>query len=69
MYINPKCFLNSFFCCSNMKIPMYKGHYMTGSDISFFSKLMCVENTLTNISCNAKQLCSNCKSHKGNFWC
>lgn len=46
-------------CSSNLKFPMYNGHYMTGKDISLFSNLVCIENSLNNLTCSIKSLYNN----------
>ncbi|MEG2310709.1 MAG: hypothetical protein RSB76_01825 [Clostridia bacterium] len=65
MYIDPCRILNCFLCKCNIRVPFGKEHYITGQNISMFSKLACIENTLTNItgSCNntCKCLCSKFK--------
>jgi len=37
-----------------VKFNLGKCHYLTGKDISIFSNLLCIENTLTNLTCNCK---------------
>lgn len=61
MRFNPSQLVNYFLCCGNPVLPMYKGHYITGKDISLFTKLMCVENTLTTFTCNCKGVANNIK--------
>ena len=45
--LNPKKFLNSFLCSSNVKLPLSNSHYITGKNIYLFSNLASVENTLS----------------------
>lgn len=61
MYFYPKKLANYLLCSSNIKLPINKSHYITGKEISFFSKLMCVEQELSNITCNIKGYCNSCK--------
>lgn len=62
MGVNPKKIANSILCSSNLKFPMYKGHYMTGKDISLFANLACIENTLNTFTCNVKKACHRIKN-------
>ncbi len=41
-------------CMPNVKLPIGKGHYVTPCNISLFSNLACVENSL---SCLTKNIC------------
>ena len=50
--INPKKFLKSFLCASNVKLPLSNSHYITGKNIYLFSNLACVENTLSSFTNN-----------------
>ncbi|MEG2646042.1 MAG: hypothetical protein RSA08_03315 [Clostridia bacterium] len=63
MGICPRNILNHFLCCSNIKFPMYKGHYMTGKNISIFSNLACIENNLNNLTCSCKNTYNNLFLH------
>ena len=63
MYIN-KNYLMKSLLCSPVKFPMYNSHYLCGKDIYTFSNLMCVENSLTNITCNLKNICGSIKNLK-----
>lgn len=58
----PKQMLNKFLCCYPGKLHINNSHYVTGKDLIFFSKLMCVENELTNITGCCNNLCCNIKS-------
>ena len=60
-FLIPKQMLNKFLCCYPCKIPINKSHYVTGKDMLFFSKLMCVENELSNLTCYCNNLCNNIK--------
>lgn len=62
MYFRPEKLVNCLLCSSNIKLPINNSHYVTGQDISFFSKLMCVEQELSNITCNIKGYCNSCKN-------
>ena len=53
---------NKFLCCYPGKLHINNSHYITGKDLIFFSKLMCVENELTNITGCCNNLCCNIKS-------
>lgn len=57
-----KQMLNKFLCCYPGKLHINNSHYVTGKDLIFFSKLMCVENELTNITGCCNNLCCNIKS-------
>lgn len=50
---------NCILCSSNLKFPIYKGHYLTGKNISLFSNLLCIENSLNNITCSMKNICNS----------
>lgn len=63
MYFCPNKLANYLLCKSNIKLPINNSHYVTGKDLSFFSKLMCVENELSNLTCNLKNFCGNCKNN------
>ncbi len=63
MYICPQKLANHLLCCSNVKLPINKNHYITGKDISIFSKLICIENQLSDFTCNLKGYFNNCKSY------
>lgn len=58
----PKQMLNKFLCCYPGKLHINNSHYVTGKNLIFFSKLMCVENELTNITGCCNNLCCNIKS-------
>lgn len=59
---NPKLsnLANYLLCCTNPKLPMYNNHYITGKNIAFFTKLVCVENTLSDLTSSCKNLYNNC---------
>lgn len=63
--INPKTFLNTFLCASNVKLPINNSHYITGKEISIFSNLATVESTLSsftnNVNCYLKSFKSKYK--------
>lgn len=61
MQINKNKIINSLLCCNNFKFPMNNSHYVTGKDIYLFSSLACIENTLTNLTCNINNICNNVK--------
>ena len=61
MQINKNKLINSLLCCNNFKFPMNNNHYVTGKDIYLFSSLACIENTLTNFTCNINNACNNLK--------
>lgn len=61
MYFNPNKIVNALLCCNNFKFPMYKNHYVTGKNIWLFSNLACIENTLSDLTCNLKCNLNNCK--------
>ena len=65
MGLRPSSFVNPLLCCNNICLPMYKGHYTTTKNIVIFANLACVENSLTGITCNLKNLCSNCQNYLG----
>lgn len=46
--------LNSLIYSMPNKFNIGKCHYVTGKNISIFSNLLCIENTLTNLTCNCK---------------
>lgn len=54
--------LKNILCCNNMKFPINKTHYITGNEIYNFSNnfysLMCIENTLSNFTCNINNICN-----------
>lgn len=64
MNLNKNKLLDSFLCSNNFKLPINNTHYITGKEIRLLSDFVCVENTLTNLTCNIKNMCSNVK---GNF--
>lgn len=61
MHINKNKLINSLLCCNDFKLPINKTHYITGKEIHLFSNFICVENTLTNFTCNIKNICANAK--------
>lgn len=61
MNINKNKIINSLLCCSNFKFPINNSHYLTGKDIYLFSSLACIENTLTDLTCNLKNKCNDIK--------
>lgn len=63
MYFCPQKFANYILCQSNIKLPINKCHYVTGKDLSFFSNLICVENELSNLTCNLKGYINKCKNN------
>jgi len=60
--VNPKTFLKSFLCASNVKLPINNSHYVTGKDIYLFSNLASVENTLSCFTNNIHCYLNNFKS-------
>ncbi len=54
--------LNNILCNLPCKFPLYNGHYLTGKDLSIFSKFLTIENQLTNITCSCNNLCNNLKN-------
>lgn len=54
--INPNCIMNLLLFNNCMKFPMWNNHYITGAGIVTFSNLACVENNLSNLSCNCKKI-------------
>ncbi len=58
----PQKLLNCLLCSSNIKLPINKNHYVTGQDISLFSKLVCIEQELSNITCNIQGYCKCIKN-------
>ena len=63
MYICPQKLADYLLCNSNLNLPINKSHYITGNEISLFSKLVCIEKELTCLTCNLKGFCTSCKSH------
>ncbi len=61
MYICPRKIAKCLLCSSNICLPINKSHYVTGKDISCFSNLMCVESTLSSLTCNLKNMCNGFK--------
>ena len=59
LYICPKKLANYLLCTSNICLPINKNHYVTGRDLSYFSSLACIEQTLSNLTCNIKGICSS----------
>ncbi len=59
MGFNPNWLLNSFLWNYPGRIPLGKCHYLTGVDLINFKNMTCIENTLTNLTCNCKQLCNS----------
>ncbi len=53
MYFN-KNVINPLLYNLPIKINTHNSHYFTGKNIVTFSNLLCVENFLTNLSCNLK---------------
>lgn len=60
-YLIPKHMLNKFLCCYPYKLHINNSHYVTGKNLCFFSKLVCIENELNNISCYCNNLCKHIK--------
>lgn len=48
----PNCLLQNFLWCFPCKMPYGNGHYVTGCDLALLSNFVCVEQCLTNLSCN-----------------
>ncbi len=48
--------LNNILCCSNVKIPIGNNHKISGKQIVMTSNLVCIENTLTNLTCNISNM-------------
>lgn len=63
MFFNGNNFLNYFLCNCPCKFPMGNSHYMCGKDILLFKNILCVENNLTNLTCNCKQMCNGLKNN------
>lgn len=63
MNINKNKLINSLLCCNNFKLPINKSHYITGKELHFFSNFICIESTLTNLTCNIKNICTNVKQN------
>lgn len=61
MHINKNKLINSLLCQNDLKLPISKTHYITGKEIYFFTNFVCIENTLTNLTCNIKNICKNVK--------
>ena len=59
--------LNNVLCNFPCKIPINKSHYVTGKNLFIFSKLMCVENVLSNIGCCCNNLCNSIFGSFKNF--
>ncbi|MEG2235272.1 MAG: hypothetical protein RR144_02390 [Clostridia bacterium] len=53
--VKPSNLLHSIPC----KFNFGNCHYVTGKNISVFSNLLCVENSLTNLTCNCKNIFLN----------
>jgi len=51
--------INSLIYSMPNKIKLGKCHYVTGKNISIFSNLLCIENSLTNLTCNCKNTLGN----------
>lgn len=58
----PRKILNNFLCCYPGRLHINKSHYVTGKDLFLFSKLMCVENELSNITGCCNNLCCDIKN-------
>lgn len=54
MNLCPERIAKYLLCCSNIRLPINKSHYVTGKDLSLFSNLMCIENTLSSFTCGCK---------------
>lgn len=54
-------FLNNILCNLPCKLPLNNSHYVTGKNMMFFSKLMCIENELTTLTCHCNNLCNGIK--------
>lgn len=50
MYLN--CLLQNCLWCLPWKLPYGNGHYVTGCDLVILSNAICIEQCLTNFSCN-----------------
>jgi hypothetical protein len=50
---------NKLLFCIPSKFNLGKCHYVTGKNISVFSNLLCIENSLTNLTCNCKNMLRN----------
>ncbi|MDD2376189.1 MAG: hypothetical protein PHD15_02985 [Clostridia bacterium] len=51
--------INSLLYSMPNKFKLGNCHYVTGKNISIFSNLLCIENTLTNLTCNCKNTLNN----------
>ena len=58
MNFNSQKLAKYLLCNSNIKLPISSSHYVTGKDLSLFSNLICVENQLSNMTCNIKNCCN-----------
>lgn len=66
MYINKNKIINSILCGCNAKFPISNSHYICGKDILAFSNIICIENTLTNITSQLKSTCQNITNYGHN---
>ena len=55
--------INNLLCCFPYKIPINNSHYITGKNMMLFSKLMSIENELTNLTCYSNNLCNYLKNN------
>lgn len=51
-FMFPSCVLQNFLWCLPWKLPYGCGHYATGPELVILSNLVCIEQSLTNLSCN-----------------
>lgn len=58
-FIIKRQMLNKFLCCLPYRLPINNSHYVTGKELSILSKLVCVENELSNLTCCCNNLCKN----------
>ena len=57
MYLNSV--LRNCLWCLPWKLPYGNGHYATGCDLVLLSNMICIEQCLTNFSCNLLGCASN----------
>lgn len=63
MYICPQKLASFLMCNSNINFPLNNSHYASSKDIAIFSKLICIENELTNLTCSLKGYYNSCKNN------
>lgn len=63
MGLNPQTMKKYLLNCSNIKLPITNSHYITGKNIYMFSNLVCIENTLSNLTNNCKCIFNTAKNN------